>query len=208
MTGVIIEMYEGPCWTARAKSVERLASRFASGGLSEDDRHAVADALRLALYDSEPLVRRVLADAVKLAADLPHDILLALARDVAAVATPVLEHARALSEEDMLPIAQQGETAHRFAIAGRRHISERLAALLCRAGERAVMLRLLNNEGAALSEATLHRMLDVFPDHPAVAEAIGRRRLLPVSVGSRLFGPAPHREAARAVVWERTGSLG
>ena len=72
--------------------------------------------------------------------------------------------------------------------------------------------RLLVNDDALISETTLHELLDAFPDEPVVAEGIGGRRLLPVSIGARLFGGAEPREAAGApalrLVWNRTGSLG
>ena len=208
---VIAALVEEASWTARAKSLDRLAQRFAEGGLDETEWHAVTDAFRIVLYDGEPLVRLVLAESVKFAPDLPRDILLALARDVATVATPVLEQSRLLGEDDLLPIALRHSPAHRFAIAGRRQLSPRLSAALCRSGERAVILRLLANDGAAITEETLHALLDRFPDEPALAEAITRRRLLPVSVGSRLVTPARREDGAKPslrLVWNRTGSLG
>lgn len=207
---MIAQLIEEASWTERAKSLDRLAARFLAGGLDEAEWHAVTDAFRIVLYDGEPLVRLVLAESIKFAPDLPRDILLALARDVATVATPVLAHSRQLGEDDLLPIALRHSPAHRFAIAGRRLISGRLAAALCRNGEQAVILRLMANDGAAVAEQTLHALLDRFPDQPALVEAIGRRRLLPVSVGSRLF--APRREdgarPALRLVSDRTGSLG
>ncbi len=208
---IIAELIEEGSWTARAKSLERLATRFAEGGLEEAEWHAITDAFRIALYDAEPVVRRVLAESVKSAFDLPRDVLLALAHDIAAVAAPVLEHSRLLTEEDLLPIVLNGSTAHRLAVAGRRLISERVGEALVRFDERAVIHRLLANEGAAITEATLHRLLDRFPDQPAIAESIGKRRLVPVSVGARIFGAPQRREAERPAVrllTDRTGSLG
>lgn len=198
-------------WTERAKSLERLATRFAEGQLSAPERHAAIETFRVVLYDSEPLVRFVLAESIKFVPDAPRDVVLALARDIPMAATPVLEHSRVLGDDDLLAIAQRGGPAHRFAIAGRRSLSERIAAALCRPGERAVILRLLDNDGAAIAEATLHALLDRFPEQPALGEAMARRRLLPVSVGARLLA-APRRMAearlAPHLVWNRTGSLG
>jgi uncharacterized protein (DUF2336 family) len=208
---VIAQLIEEASWTERAKSVERLAARFTAGGLDEAEWHAATDAFRVVLYDAEPLVRLVLAETVKFALDLPRDILLALARDTATIATPILEHSRLLSEDDLLPIVQRHSPAHRFAIAGRRLISNRVAAALCRDGERAVVLRLLANDGAAIAEPTLHLLLDRFADQPALVDAIARRRFLPVSVGNRVFAPAKRAEdgkPALRLVWDRTGSLG
>jgi uncharacterized protein (DUF2336 family) len=205
---IIADLIEQASWTARAKLLERLGTRFAAGALEEAEWHTVTDAFRIALYDAEPLVRRVLAESVKTAPDLPRDVLLALARDIAAVAAPVLEYSRLLSEDDLLPIALSGSMAHRFAIAARQLISGRIADALARFGERPVIQRLVANDGAAISEMTLHRLLDKFADVPAIGEAIGRRRLLPVSVGGRLFGAWPRRAASERFIADRTGSLG
>jgi uncharacterized protein (DUF2336 family) len=205
---VIADLIEQASWTARAKLLERLGTRFAAGGLDKSEWHALAEAFRIALYDAEPLVRRVLAESVKAAPDLPRDVLLALARDIAAVAAPVLEHSRLLKEGDLLEIAQDGSTAHRFAIAARGLVSGRVSETLVKFGERTVIQRLIANDGATINEMTLHRLLDKFPDVPAIGEGIGRRRLLPVSVGGRLFGAWPRRSAGERLITDRTGSLG
>lgn len=208
---VIVQLIEEASWTQRAKFLERLGARFAEGGLDAAEWQVLTDAFRVALYDGEPLVRLVLAETVKFATDLPRDIVLALARDRATVATPMLEHSHLLREDDLLPIAQRYSPAHRFAIAGRRALTATLTAALCHNGERAVILRLLANDGAAVSEQTLHGLLDRFPDEPALVDTIARRRLLPVSIGSRLFAPPRREEAQRPVlrlVSDRTGSLG
>lgn len=208
---VIVSLVEEASWTERAKSLDRLAQRFVDGMLDETEWHAVTDAFRIVLYDGEPLVRLVLAESVKAAPDLPRDILLALARDVATVAAPVLEHSPLLGEDDLLPIALRHSPTHRLAIAGRRQLSARLTAALCHGGERAVILRLLANDGATVTEETLHALLDRFPADAAITEAITRRRLLPVSVGSRLVSPSRREDGAKAplrLVWDRTGSLG
>ncbi len=208
---VIVQLVEEGSWTERAKSLERIAARFAAGGFDEFEWHAAIDAFRIVLYDSEPLVRLVLAENVKFAPDLPRDILLALARDTAMVATPILEHQPLLEEEDLLPIVQHHSPAHRFAIAARRTVTERVASALCRYGERAVILRLLANDEAALTEQTLHALIDRFPGRPELLEAITMRRLLPVSIGSRILGPPRRDEGAKPVlrvISDRTGSHG
>ena len=205
---VIGRLIDEASWTERAKSLERLAARYAEGGLEAEEWRAANDVFRVVLYDAEPLVRLVLAETVKFAPGLPRDILLALARDTATVATPILEHSRLLGEEDLLPIVERHSPAHRLAVAGRRALSTRLAAALCRHGGPAVILRLLANEGAAIAEATLHGLIDRFADQPAVIGAIARRRLLPRGVASRLAGPPQGAANAPGAVWDRTGSLG
>jgi uncharacterized protein (DUF2336 family) len=187
---LITQLIEEGSWTARAKSLERLATRFVEERLEEGEWNAVTDAFRIALYDAEPLVRRVLAESVKSCGALPRDILLSLARDIASVAAPVLEHSRLLNEDDLLPIVARGTTAHRLAMASRKLISTRVVDALLSFGERSVILRLLANDGTAISETALHRLIDEYPDMPAIADAIAKRRLLPVTIGARLYGTA------------------
>jgi len=201
-------LIEEASWTERAKSLERLAARYAEGGLDAAEWREANDAFRVVLYDAEPLVRRVLAETVKFVPDLPRDILLALARDQATVATPILEQSRLLGDEDLLPIVERHSAGHRLAVAGRRALSPRVAAALCRHGDRAAILRLLDNDGAAIGEGALHGLLDRFTEDRAVTDAIARRRLLPRSVAMRLSGPSQPPANSPGASWSRTGSLG
>jgi uncharacterized protein (DUF2336 family) len=195
---LIAQLIEEGSWTARAKSLERLATRFAEERLEEAEWLAITDAFRIALYDAEPLVRRVLAESVKSVSAVPRDILVALARDVAPVAAPVLQHSRLLSEDDLMQIVVRGTSAHRLAIAGRPLLSGRVAEALLSFGERSVILQLVANDGAAISETALHRLIDQYAETPAIIEGIAKRRLLPVSIGSRLYGNAARRSEAAA----------
>lgn len=77
-------------WTARAKTIERAATRYVEDPLSPAERQAAIDLFRLALDDGEPLVRRVLAESVKHARELPLDVVHAIAHDVPEVSRPFL----------------------------------------------------------------------------------------------------------------------
>src|SRR5579863_2189879 len=125
-TEMIAQLLDEVSWTARAKTIERIGTRFAESTLDGDAWHAATDAFRVTLFDGEPLVRRVLAESVKSAPDLPRDILLALARDTGSVAAPILEHSPLLTEDDILPMVLRGSMAHRQAVAGRRVLSPRV----------------------------------------------------------------------------------
>jgi uncharacterized protein (DUF2336 family) len=204
---VTTEVFEKASWTERAKLLERLTARFADDALDHAEWRAAIEIFRVVVYDGEPLVRLVLAESLKTSREVPCDLLLALARDIALVATPILEHSQLLTDDDLLPIIQRWTTAHRFAIAGRGAISGRVAAALCRAGERAVILRLLANQGATLMQETLNAVLARFPDDAALDTAIGRRRLPPANIGGRR-STAPREAFSPQLVWHRTGSHG
>lgn len=189
----IAQFIEEGSWTARAKMVERIATRYVEGGLGEVERCTAEDLFRLALYDGEALVRRVLAETLKHATEMPRDIVLALAHDVVDVAAPFLAASPLLEDDELMPIVAGGSSAHRLAVTARRPLSSRIADALGHCGDPTVLRRLLANDEAAISEATLHAILSRAADPLAFADAIARRRVLPVSIISRLAGHLPHR---------------
>lgn len=117
-------------WTERAKIVERVATRFAAGALAPQERQAALELFRLALYDCEPLVRRVLAESIKLARDLPRDIVDAIVHDHPDVSAPFLAVSSLIEEEDLVAIATHGAWVQRSAIAGRHNLSQKVLMLL------------------------------------------------------------------------------
>jgi uncharacterized protein (DUF2336 family) len=127
---LVVRFAEEPSWTARAKIAERVATRYAENALATNERLSALDLLRLAIYDGEPLVRRVVAETVKFARDLPRDIVRALAADVPEVSVPFIAVSPLLGEEDLLSIAKIGAAAQRAAIACRPRLSSRVANLV------------------------------------------------------------------------------
>ena len=115
----LAQFIEEASWTERAKTVVRLGTRYADGALAEAERQAAIEVFRIAIYDSEPLVRRVLAESLKRAQSLPRDIVLALAHDKPEVATPFLVASPLLTEEDLREITKSGSPEHRAALRAR-----------------------------------------------------------------------------------------
>jgi uncharacterized protein (DUF2336 family) len=121
---------EEQSWTGRAKLAERVATRFVDGGLAPDEVQIAIDLFRLALYDGEPLVRRVLAESLKHAPHLPRDIVITIAEDLPEVSAPFLAASPLLGEDELLPLARRGGALQRAAIACRTTLSERLMGVL------------------------------------------------------------------------------
>jgi uncharacterized protein (DUF2336 family) len=124
---------------ARAKQAERLAALYCRGALNAAERDIAEEAFRVLRYDSDILVRRLLAECLKHAPVLPRDIALALATDKAEIAVPFIEDSPVLGEHDLLAILHDHPGPHRHAIARRRDLPERVSDALCRCGDAAAV---------------------------------------------------------------------
>jgi uncharacterized protein (DUF2336 family) len=116
----VADVIEESSWTERAKLVEQIAAAFVAGAFDALEAKSAIEVFRVTMYDGEPLVRRVLAETLKDATALPRDIVLALAHDIAEVATPFLAFSPLLDAEELTAIARDGSEAHRLAIACRK----------------------------------------------------------------------------------------
>jgi uncharacterized protein (DUF2336 family) len=172
-------------WIARAKCADRIAALYCQDRLDAAERALAEETFRVLCYDGEIVVRRLLAECLKRAARLPRDIALPLATDKSEIAVPFIEDSPSLVDRDLLAILRDHPGPHRVAIAGRRQVSERVSDALCRCDDATTAATILANQGAALSSATLHWLLDQRPEH-TILEAIARRRRLPLTVGERL----------------------
>jgi uncharacterized protein (DUF2336 family) len=173
-------------WTARAKCAERVAALYCQGRLDALERGLAEETFRLLCYDGEIVVRRLLAECLKRVPQLPRDIALPLATDKSEIAVPFIEESPSLTDRDLLAILRDYPGPHRTAIAARQRVSEQVTDALCRCEDATIAATVLANEGAAIAPTTLHWLLDTRPE-PAILEAIARRRLLPITVGERLW---------------------
>jgi uncharacterized protein (DUF2336 family) len=197
---------DGPNWTARAKSVERIAAFYCQGGLDAEARGLAEEAFRALCYDGEDLVRRLLAECLKEAGQLPRDIAVSLATDKAEIATPFLMHSPALTERDLLVILRDHTGPYRVAIARRRPLSAQMSDAVCRCGGNEAILAVLANDGAAVTEATLHWLFEQKPGCAGIFEAIARRKLLPIGIGERLRVARPQSDLRNPTKFGRAAS--
>lgn len=175
----------------RAATAAKIAGRFndsvAGGGLSAREVALAEEIFRLMVRDAEVRVREALAANLKSNPRLPHDVAVALAKDVDSVAVPMLTASEVLTPDDLIQIvASHGSSVRLEAIAGRRDVDERVSAALVDAGNETAVAKLLSNPGAALNEPTLHKVVDRFGDSEAVQAPLVARDVLPVTIAERL----------------------
>lgn len=179
-------LLEEPSGDVRAETAGKLAAQFEDTTLTEAERKLAEDIFRLMVRDAEVRVREALARNLKENALVPHDIAVALARDVDSVALPMLESSEVLTAADLVDIVRGRDPERQKAVARRKSVQAEVADALIEEGDAEVAATLAGNEGADLTERSLLRMVDRFGDEPSVQHPLVHRHRLPVTVSERL----------------------
>ena len=88
----------------RAAAAEKICFTVDRAILTPEERVHAESIMRLMAEDAVVHVRRALAVTLRSSPKLPRDIARALAKDVEAVALPVLEHSPSLSDQDLIEV--------------------------------------------------------------------------------------------------------
>src|SRR5260221_3876239 len=181
-----------PSASSRADMAAALAREFETGTLTTAERRLAADIFRALAQDAAERVRHALAEHLKDSRDLPHDVALALARDIDAVALPMLQHSLVLTDADLIEIIRQDGPAKEVAIAGRAAVAAPVAEAIVDAANPAAVARLVGNDGAELGADILRRVVEDHPDDAAIHAPLAGRKVLPAGVVERVL---PHGSA-------------
>lgn len=178
---------------ARAQTTAKIAAQFDAAILSPAERAIAEDIFRALVKDTEVLVREALATHLKSTPDLPHDVALALARDVDSVALPVIKFSEVLTDEDLIEILRGQEPTKQVAIAQRPGVSERVSDAVVDTENEVAVAQLIGNEGAVLSEDALDLVIDRYEDSGPIAESLARRPNLPPAISERVVAKLAER---------------
>lgn len=188
-----------PSDETRAELAAKVGRHCAEPVLTAAERRLAEEIVRSLARDTAEAVRRALADSLKASPNLPHDVALALARDVESVALPVLEMAPVLSEEDLIELLHHSSEARQVAVALRPNLPQPVGSHLAATGSERAVAVLVANDSAALDEPSLKRALDRFPDSEAVATSVAKRPRLPLTVMEHLAAAVSDRVRDRLV---------
>ncbi len=172
----------------RIRLAEKMTQGYRNRQLSESDRKVALQLFHLLAEDVELRIRQILAEELKQAPDLPRDIALKLAQDVdSTVASPMLRHSQALTDDDLERIIHATENAAcLLAIAGRETVSARVGETLVGKGHLEVAAELARNHGADISESVALKAAEVFGDQPSLLHALIERSALPADVAEKM----------------------
>lgn len=182
----VAKLMADPSGEVRAETTAKIATQFEVEALSPAERQIAEDIFRKLVKDVEVRVREALAAHLKNSPDLPHDVAVALAKDVDSVSLPMLKFSEVLTDEDLVEIVREQSEAKQVAIAQRSSVSSRVADALIDTGNEKAVARLVANEGAKLTERALGRVMDEYQESQAVSDSLARRPNMPAAVSAQL----------------------
>ena len=180
-------LLKGATADERAVAAHKLCRTIDRGPLTEEEREAAADILRVMAADAAELVRRALAVTLKSSSVIPHDVALKLARDVESISLPMLYFSPVFTDDDLAEIVRLGGPVRQLAIAKRPALSEKVTGAIVEYGGEAAVETAVANDNAAFSERVLQKALDRFEKSEQVLAAVAYRNALPLAVTERLI---------------------
>ena len=163
-------------------------------GLSDQETSLVQDLtfeiLNILAQDQLPRVRQIIAEEIKLATDVPQNVITRLAHDVELiVAAPILEYSILLSDDELLEIIARGPIGGGLAAIARRvNVSEKVSDAIVDANDVPSIATLLANQNAQIREETLDKIIDKAPEVPPWHEPLVGRPSLSQRAVQRIAG--------------------
>jgi uncharacterized protein (DUF2336 family) len=170
----------------KAELATAVASAY-NGELRPAERELAEDIIRRMLKEIDVTVRQSLSEVLHANKTLPREIALAIANDVAEVATPMLHHSLIFSDKDLIEIIRNRPQPHQIAVAQRNKVSEPVSQALIDTGDTNVVTMLMGNEGAEISEQGYGKVIDFFSGQEVVMESVVSRATLPANIIDRLI---------------------
>lgn len=127
---------------------------------SQRMRDLTIETLERLARDAMPRVRQALAEEIKSLDCVPHRIVKAMARDVEAVAAPILEYSPLLSDADLIEIISSAQASFALlAIARRRPLRASVSEAIATAMDVPAVAELLVNSTAQIRNQTLEKIV-------------------------------------------------
>ncbi|HVY90946.1 MAG TPA: DUF2336 domain-containing protein [Hyphomonadaceae bacterium] len=183
----IRRLVRGDSPEARANAAHKICKRIDALELTDDDRASAQQVLELMANDTAALVRRALAVTLRNSPKLPREIALRLAKDIDAIATPILRNSPVLTDEDLVELVLAGSPEKQVAIAERPSLSEGLTEVITLYGCQPAVKAAIENEGAAFSDDAYAGVMKRFADDDEVKGSLVGRASLPIHVTEKLI---------------------
>lgn len=162
---------------ARKSLLKRLADvvSLPASRVNAFERSMTADLLVEMLREAEPEERMRTATRLAPLNEIPNSLVRLILRDDIRIARILIDDCGSLTDADLVACANDADTPHRKAIASRKMISEVVAEAVVAPLEPEVLLALLHNQNARLSQPALEQLVAASKEHAELAPALLRR---------------------------------
>lgn len=174
------ELMEHPDNDHKIQIVEKISSHYVGKEFTDEQKKMADEIFRLLMKKAETEVRKSLSDNLISSKDVPHDIVLSLARDVDEVAIPILEFSEVLTDEDLVEIVKTTEqVSAQIAIANRNSVSELVSHALVETNNQDVVHNLMENDSAQIAEHSFSHALTNFSSSAEIVDSMITRGSIP-----------------------------
>lgn len=174
----------------RIETLRRVTDLFLVGSekLNEEQVQVFDEVLGHLITRMESKALIELSERLAPVNNAPVNVVNALARDdEIAIAAPVLSLSDRLTTADLIEIALAKSQAHLLAISKRSSLSESLTDTLIERGDRQVIRKVAENEGARLSEKAYACLIEQPEPDETLLEKLGLRLDIPLHLFRRLL---------------------
>jgi uncharacterized protein (DUF2336 family) len=181
---------------ARVQVLSKVAEHYRVQHFTPHELAIAEQIFRILSRDVEVEVRKALAEELKDVANVPRDIVMQLAEDVAPVSGPILRMSQVLSDADLVYLVETSREVSRIQeVAGRHTVSERVSDAVVQTRYPEAVTSLLENTGAKIAAETLSDVVSDFAHDEAILTTLGQRAHLPLVVAEKLVSVASTRLA-------------
>jgi uncharacterized protein (DUF2336 family) len=162
---------------ARRALLKRLADvvSLPASRVNAFERAVTADLLVEILREATEEDRTRTAARLAPLNEIPNSLVRLLLRDQISIAKILLEECVSLTDADLAACARDTSVEHRRIMAGRRPLSEVVCEALVEPAETPVLLALLHNPAARLTQPAIEALVGATRSEPALAPALLRR---------------------------------
>lgn len=185
----LVDLAREPSSEKRRELLREMTDLFMTGPerYSETENNQFGQILGTVAREMEMEVRQNLATRLANVANAPRSLIVQLASDEISVAAPVLAKSRVLQDHDLIAVAKLKSQDHLHAIAGRAEVSSAVSDALVERGNENVLVRLVSNSGAKLSENAMETLTDKAQTVEALRRPMVTRADLPPHLLNEMF---------------------
>lgn len=186
-TDEVAQLLQGPSADAINSVASNITQHYSTNSISAEDKKAAEQIFRLILRETETRVRVNLAEKLKLSSNLPRDLAMTMACDIHEVALPILEFSQVFTDDDLIDIVHSSDDTQRLvAIAKRDTVSTPVSESLVQKNNEDVAGTLVDNAGAEISERSLARIVERYPENKVLMSALVSRTDLTPTIAERM----------------------